>query len=566
MKKILILLAIAAATITAQAKQTMWVCAGQVKYAFNTEQLDTMPINGGTSFTVLNKTFNVNEVDSIYFDNNEFNDTYVSVTYNGNTANVIIAGNIAQYMNANVNGAHVAVTQNSEVTEEIVYQLQGSTSNGSFYQDGELKITLILNGVTIHNPDSAAINIRDGKRIAIELANGTTNTLTDGTGGSQKGCFAVKGHSEFKGAGTLNITGNSKNAFWGKEYVELKKSMGTINILGAVADGFNVNQYFQQNGGTVNINGVGDDGVQVSYATDDDGNIEDDPENTATITLKGGSITITMTSDGGKGLKAEKDVEMSGGTLTITQSGNIVVEENDLSYSTSVKADGDINITGGTINITNTAQGGKGLSADGAINIDESKTTTVIDIKANGEGGIAENAGGTDPQVQTSYKIYVALPTSSSGGGPGGGGQSGGAWKVVYLYKSDGTLVQKLTNTVTRSSGYSTVTFYYYNFGAADNGEYYFKADDYRSFDGKTYTIRTNTFSGPTSGNDIYYMISNSYQSSGTTRYYSFSDVTSTYGGSGEVDEEDGTGYNAAGIKADSNLTISGGTITVANS
>ena len=59
-----------------------------------------------------------------------------------------------------------------------------------------------------------------------------------------------------------------------------RKTAGTINILGAVGDGFNVNQYIQMNGGTVNISGVGDDGIQVSFKTDDDDVVEEDAENT----------------------------------------------------------------------------------------------------------------------------------------------------------------------------------------------------------------------------------------------------------------------------------------------
>jgi hypothetical protein len=199
------------------------------------------------------------------------------------------------------------------------------------------------------------------------------------------------------------------------------------------------------------------------------------------------------------------------------------------------------------------------------VTIDESNATVLIDITANGKGGTAETTGGssTEPEVTTSYKVYVSLPTSG-GGGPGGG-SGGGAWKSVYLYKSDGTLVQQLTSTVNKSNGYSTVTFYYYDFGQADSGTYYFKSDDYNSR-GTVYTIRSATFSSPTSGSDIYYSISNSYQTSGSTRTYQLSNVTNTYGGSSDISEDTGTSYNAMGIKADGNLTISAGTVKVKNS
>ncbi len=547
--------------------QTMWVVTGDVSWAFTTEQLETITYSNGTSFTAQGKTFNVADVDQIYVDNTPVPDNTVKVTYNGNTAKVIVAGNIAKNMTASVNGAHVVAMQDASVAEEIIYTLTGSSTNGSFYQDGEFKATVQLNGLTLNNPDSAAINIRDGKRIAVELVEGTTNNLTDGTGGSQKGCFAVKGHTEFKGAGILNITGNSSHAFWGKEYVEVKKTVGEINILGSKGDGFNINQYYLQNGGKVTIKNVADDGIQVSYETDDNDQIVEDEENTGEVTLKDGTLDMTITSAGGKGIKAAASFIMLKGTLKMVQSGNLVAGDGDIDYGTCVKAGGDILIHGGNVDLTNTAQGGKGLNADGTITIDEASTTTTINIKANGQGGTAEagsSSGGSEtPQ---SYRIYVAKP-SSSGGYPGGGGSN--AWTNMYLYKSDGTMVANITaNTVQKTSGYSTLTFYYYDFGSANSGTYYFKSDNYTSGGGwgggTTYTIQSATFSGPTSGTDIYYQLGG-YSTSGTTRTYQLNNVTSTYGGTSDISEDTGTSYNAAGIKADGNITIDAGTFTIAN-
>ncbi len=546
--------------------QTMWVVTGDIKWGFATAQLGQMPFASATTLTVLDKVFNIADIDQIYVDNTPITDNNIQVTYNSATAEVLVAGNIASHMSGAVTGAHVALLQDETMATEAIYTLQGSSQNGSFYMDGSYKMTLKLNGVTLTNPDSAAINIRDGKRIEVQVVDGTTSSLVDGSGGTQKACFAVKGHTEFKGTGTLNITGNTGHGFWGKEYVEVKKSAGTINVLKAVGDGFNVNQYFKQNGGAITIANVGDDGIQVSFETDDDGNVVDEVENTGSVTIAGGTLNITTTGSGVKGIKAAEDVNISGGNITITQTGSLDTSGSSLGYSTGVKADSDINVTGGTIIVNNTAEGGKGLSADGNLTIDESAGTTVVNIKANGIGGTAE-ATGTDPEEPAkSYKVYVSVPTTG-GGGPGGGSRP---WTNVYLYKSDGTLVQQLTQTVTRTSGYSTLTFYVYDFGSAAGGTYYFKSDNYTSGGGwgggTSYTIQSSTFTAPTSGEDVYYSISSSYTTSGTTRTYSLTNVTSQYGGSSDQSEENGTSYNAVGLKADGNLTIGGGTITVENS
>ena len=525
--------------------QTMWVVTGDVKWAFTTEQLDQITYNGGTSFTAQGKTFNIADVDQIYVDNTPVADNTVDVKYNGNTAQVIVAGNIAKYMTASVNGAHVVALQNADVAEEITYTLAGSSTNGSFYQDGEFKATMRLNGLTLNNPDSAAINIRDGKRIAVELVEGTTNNLTDGTNGSQKGCFAVKGHTEFKGAGILNITGNSSHAFWGKEYVEIKKTVGEINILGSKGDGFNINQYYLQNGGKVTIKNVADDGIQVSYETDDNDQIVEDEENTGEVTLKDGTLDMTMTSAGGKGIKAASNFIMLKGTLKMVQSGNLVAGDGDIDYGTCVKAGGDILIHGGNVDLTNTAQGGKGLNADGTITIDEANATTTINIKANGQGGTAEAGSSSGGETPKSYRVYIAKSSSYST-----------SWNSFTLYKSDGTNLGTLTNYVDKSSGYSTVRFYYYDFGGPTDGTFYFK--------GSNTNYQTATFSAP-NGTDVYYQVSSSY-SGNNPRIYVLNNVTATYGGTSEQGEDSGTSYNAAGIKADGNITIDAGTFTIANS
>lgn len=565
MKKMLSFLVGLVAALGATA-QTLNVQVGEVIYQIPAAQAGEMIYQGGSTLTILDKVYSIADIDRMYIDGSAVTDNAVDIAYSGSSAEVKVPGSLAKNLTVKANGGHVSIVQSADVASEITYTLSGSSDNGSFYMDGKLKASFVLNGLTLNNPDSAAINIRDGKRISVEIADGTTNTLTDGTGGSQKACFAVKGHTEFKGGGTLNITGRSAHAFWGKEYVELKKSVGTINILGAVGDGFNVNQYFLMNGGNVSVSGVSDDGIQVSYKTDDNDVIEEDADNTGSVTIKKGTLDITTTGNGVKGIKAEGDVNIMGGTVTITQTGDIVVDGSDVSYTTGIKADGDINITGGTVTINNTAKGGKGLSADGNVNIDESNATTVINITSNGNGGIADVEASSDPDNTSSYKVYVSIPTTG-GGGPGGGNR---AWTSVYLYKSDGTLVKKLTNTVTKSSGYYSTTFYYYDFQQADNGTYYFQSDNYTSGGGwgggTTYTIKSITFSGPSSGSDIYFSISNSYTTSGTTRTYSMSNVTSTYEGSDDLSEDSGKSYNAAGIKADGNVTIGAGTITVKNS
>lgn len=545
--------------------QTMNIVTGNVVTAVTASADKMNYTQDGTLLTVCGKTFAISDIDRIYIDENVVEDNTVTVAYNDTEATVTVAGNIAQYITATVNGAHVSIVQAQEVGDdtcgEITYSLAGNSSDGEFTMTGSYKATVELRGLNLTNPAGAAINIQDGKRIEVSVKNGTVNTLTDGANGSQKAAFVCKGHTEFKGKGTLNVFGKTAHGIWSKEYVTVKNC--SINVLEAVKDGVNCNQSFTMESGALTIKGVGSDGIQISY--DEEVETDRDEEDTGMFTLLDGTIDLTITANAAKGVKADGDILLQGGTITVNQTGSIEVEADDISYPTSIKSDGNIVVSGGTVNITNTAEGGKGMSAEGTLTINETNATTIIDIKANGKGGTAETTGtSTDDDTEASYKVYICLTVSGGGGmGPGGGNNT--TWTNPVLYTSDGTKVASLTSTISKSSGYQTLTFYYYDFKNTDSSLSYYIQADPRTGRGTSYTPRTTTFSAPTSGTDIYYSLSNSYQTNGSYRIYQLSNVTNTYGGTSDVSEDNGTAYNAIGIKADKDLTISAGTITIAN-
>ena len=561
MKKIFSLIAALILAIAVQA-QTLNIEVGQVTYQIPAADAGEMVYANGETVTIVDKAYLLTDITRMYVDDTKISDTTVTVVYSDDAAQLTVDGRIAHHLSITANGAHVSIAPSSDVDYEITYALSGSSANGSFALSGDYKATVELRGLTLTNPSGAPVNITNGKRIALSVKKDTENTLTDGTGGSQKAALYCKGHLELKGKGTLNVYANTAHAIKSGDYMSMKNC--TVNVQKSAKDGISCNEYFLFESGTLTISNVGDDGIQVDLdGKTNTGELTDhEEEDSGNIYVLDGKLNITVTADGAKGLKAAGDMKMSGGKLTVTQTGSIVADT-DLSYPTCIKTDGNINITGGTITLDNTADGGKGMSADGDVTIDETKATVTIDVTANGKGGTAELTGSTETEEPaSSYKVYVCIPT----GGGGWGGQGGSsAWKSVYLYKSDGTLVQQLTSTVTKSSGYSTVTFYYYDFKTATDGTYCFKSDNYNSR-GTTYTIQSATFNAPTSGSDVYYSISNSYSTSGTTRTYQISNVTSTYSGTSDVSDESGTAYNAMGIKADGNLTIGGGTITVKNS
>ena len=240
----------------------------------------------------------------------------VEVTYDGDKAVVTIADNISGYVSASIDRAYVKLTQAETVTDnvpgEIFYILSGSTTDGSFYLSGSYKASVTLNGLTLTNPQGPAIDIQNGKRVNLRIENETTNTLTDGAGGDWKGCFVCKGHTEFKGKGTLNVNGKTAHGIWSKEYVEIKNC--TINVESALKDAINCNQYFLMESGTVNITSPGDDGIQVSLKDEKStgATTGHEDEDSGNFYMTGGTLKIT--GHGGVCIKADGTISYSGGS------------------------------------------------------------------------------------------------------------------------------------------------------------------------------------------------------------------------------------------------------------
>lgn len=241
----------------------------------------------------------------------------VTIVYNGTTATVTPTSDIADYITVSSgNSSHVKIIQSDQVSDatgEIFYILSGSTTDGEFYLEGSYKCTLTLSGVSITNPSGPAINIQNGKRVDVSVKNATTSRLVDGAVETDyNGAFHCKGHSKFKGKGTLYVTGNSRHAIYSKEYIEVKNC--TINIQSAVKDAIHCKQYFLMESGVVNIAGAGDDGIQVELKdlVSTGETIDHEEEDTGNFYMTGGTLTISGV--GNNCVKTDGTISFTGGT------------------------------------------------------------------------------------------------------------------------------------------------------------------------------------------------------------------------------------------------------------
>ena len=242
--------------------------------------------------------------------------------------------------------------------------------SGSYKATIELNGLTLTNSNPVYS--GAAVHIQNGKRINVKVITGTTNTLTDAASGSQKGCLYVKGHAEFKQQGTLNVVGNKSHAIKAGEYISVKNA--TINVTSAVDDGISCNQYFLMESGTINISGTGDDGIQCDLdgETSTGMTVNHEDEDSGNFYVSGGTITIHSDAIAAKGIKCQGDAYISGTAVinvTTTGKGEWDATDQETNAACGLSADGDINISGGTLTLTATGSGGKGMKCDNVLNI-----------------------------------------------------------------------------------------------------------------------------------------------------------------------------------------------------
>ncbi len=388
------------------AAQSFNVSTGDVTYIIPAAEAGYMVFNSGTTLDIAGKVFTLADVTGMSVMNNSIDANTVEVEYLGETAKVTVAGNIARYVDVTVDGAHVSIIQSAEVSastcDEITYVLKGESANGGFYTEGSYKASYEFQGLNLTNPEGAAVDIQNGKRISISSKNGTENFLTDGASGSQKGALVVKGHLELKGKGSLTVKGNKSHGIYAKEYVTIKNV--SVYITGAVKDGLNCGQYFAMESGLLDITGAGDDGMQVSFKDDADR----EPEDTGSFTMTGGTIKASSTAIAAKAIKVDGVFTISGGEITASASGSGKWDAAaaKTKAASCISADGGIVVDGGKITLTASGGGGKGFNTDNAftMNAGEIDITTTGGVFAYVNGTTYDNYTGNTDRLSSDAK------------------------------------------------------------------------------------------------------------------------------------------------------------------
>ena len=205
------------------------------------------------------------------------------------TGNAQVTGDEKGIVSVSGNDVTVDNTKNKEV---IRYELSGATDDGFLKIYGSKKQALVLDGVSISNPNGAAINNQCKKRCFV-VVNGT-NSLTDGTAYTdtpsdedEKAAFFSEGQLIFSGTGSLTVTARGKAGITSDDYVRFL------------------------DGPTVKVSSSAGHGVRGKDA----------------VIVSGGTIEASVSAAMKKGFSSDSLVRIEGGVTTLKVSGGTALDD-----------------------------------------------------------------------------------------------------------------------------------------------------------------------------------------------------------------------------------------------
>ena len=279
----------------------------------------------------------------------------------GDTVYIIYTGSSVNVINPFANNGVTVSTNNANVTvnstmANVPYVISGSSNNGSLTFNCSNSFFMALNNLSLTSGSTAAINIATPAAATLHLRG--SSTIADNANSSLNAALNTAGSLTVNGTGLMRVTGNAKHG------INVEGAMtvlsGAIRILETDSDGIHGSSNLTWNGGTLDIVSAGSDGLDFS----------------GTVTLNHGDLTINTTTESQRSIKVTNDFTMTGGTLNLNISGN---------DCKGIKGDADININGGTLDVQVSGTGSHGISSDTDVVIGGTANVTIVSSSQDGK-------------------------------------------------------------------------------------------------------------------------------------------------------------------------------------
>lgn len=336
---------------------------------------------------------------------------------------------------------------------------------------------------------------------------GTKKYSSYTTEDAPKGAFYSKRDLTIEGAGTLIVTDNYKNALVSGGDLEIKKNASlNITAVNNAIKGDNGVEFTKKTGTVIVLSTEGDC-IKSDAVDSDTGLMEEDK---GYVEIKGGTFNLTATE--GDGIQADNYIDISGGNITINSgaeglkanevniplslddvatgeygNGKINISDGTITIvagEDAIKATEEINISGGTLTIT--AEGADGYDGIQVGETEETVTdnvtqkTIIVPGTLNITGGSITITNVSDDAITSNHAIYI------TGGAITGKSQSDFLKAYVMVYIEDGTFNIESGNDAIQSGNALTDT--------ESNGEIVSTnyTDGYVVISGGNFTLKTN--------------------------------------------------------------------------
>ena len=300
-------------------------------------------------------------------------------------------------------------TNTITIQKEGTYIIDGSMKNGMIIVDVDKteKVQLVLNGVDIRSDTSAPIYVKNADKVFITLADGTTNTLTNGglfeaiDDNNIDAVIFSKDDLTLNGTGSLTISSPSGHGIVSKN--DLVITGGNYEIM-AASHGLS---------GKDSV-AIADGSFMLTVEKDAIHSADDNDDTVGWVYIENGNFDIVAESDG---ISAVNEINIVGGNIDITKC------EEGLEARL-------INISGGTVDIT---------SSDDGLNATDKRTSTQTTQSENaGVGGFGGHGmGDTDADANISISGGI-VNINAEGDGVDSNGYITISGGEVYVLGSSG--------------------------------------------------------------------------------------------------------------------------------
>lgn len=329
------------------------------------------------------------------------------------------------------------------------YTLTGRLDNGRIVVEAgeDDEIVLIFSGASISCDYDSPVSVKNAKEVKIKADEGTYNEISDkrplrdeSLEGAASGAVFSACDLDLRGKGNLVVNAGYQHGIFTKKDLSIKNL--TLKVT-SVADALRGNDSVQiESGNIIAISTAGDavrtkdsdisakgnqrgnvsitggcielyaagDGIQAAFSVE----IGGEETNLSIITGSRSSYTASASSlDSFKGLKADHEVKLSGGTIVIDSQEDGIHANGGVALENGNTSEGNVTISSGKIGIT---AGDDGIHADGTLTVSNGYVN-VTQAHEGLEGHMVNIEGGTVLVYATDDGVNATSSTSRASDG-----------------------------------------------------------------------------------------------------------------------------------------------------